>query len=61
MIGRKRKLQVMEPAVAESLLSRIVVIEREVRDILLASAGQKRIQTACAEMRALIQPEGTKS
>jgi len=51
----------MEPAVAESLLSRIVVIEREVRDILLASAGQKRIQTACAEMRALIQPEGTKS
>lgn len=61
MLGKKKKSPIMEPCVAESLLSQIVVIEQELHNVTMTSAAKKRAQAACTSMRTLLQPEETKS
>ena len=56
MIGMKKKSpQVMEPAVAESLLVHIAAIEADVNRITVTNAAKQRISDSCAAMRRVIQ------
>lgn len=56
MIGRKKKPQVMEPAVSESLTAHIAAIETDVHRIAVTTAAKQRILDSCAAMRRVIQP-----